>query len=145
MHTCAHYAKMNGYIRVWVVALTRSLKTVEGGKKMSRVPKLLAAIAVMVALFATAAYAANITGTGVSDILYESQRADTIDARGGNDQLLAGKFPFDKDNLQGGTGRDQLYARDGDTEDILNGGRGFDKCKGDPRDTYISCEYRPSG
>ncbi len=37
---------------------------------------LLAAIAVMVALFATAAYAAQIQGTEKADFLNESQRGD---------------------------------------------------------------------
>ena len=108
-----------------------------------RAPMLLAAIAIMVALFATAAYAAVITGTSQSDMLFESQRNDTIDGRGGNDDLHAERFPFDRDDLDGGTGTDELNARDADNRDTLDGGMGFDKCKGDPLDTYISCELRP--
>ena len=79
-----------------------------------RAPMMLAAIAVMVALFATAAYAAVITGTAASDVLIESQRNDTINGRGGGDDLRAGKFEFDTDDLNGGTGADELIARDAD-------------------------------
>jgi len=105
-----------------------------------RTPMLLAAIAVMVALFATAAYAAVIEGTGKSDILYESNQNDTIDGRGGPDTLRAQQFPFDEDNLDGGTGVDTLNASDGDQSDTLDGGKSFDTCKGDPLDTYKNCE-----
>jgi Ca2+-binding RTX toxin-like protein len=101
---------------------------------------LLAAIAVMVALFAIAAYAATITGTDKSDILYESQQNDEIDGQGGDDTLRAGKFPFDTDNLDGGTGVDTLNAADGDNRDTLDGGDGEDLCKGNPLDTYENCE-----
>src|SRR5687767_1141375 len=101
-----------------------------------RAPMMLAAIAVMVALFATAAYAAVITGTAASDVLIESQRNDTINGRGGGDDLRAGKFEFDTDDLNGGTGADELIARDADNRDTLNGGVGFDKCNGDRLDTY---------
>lgn len=104
---------------------------------------LLAAIAVMVALFATAAYAAEIKGTPQSDFLYESQRSDIIRGLGGNDDLRANEFPFDGDDLRGGTGADELNALDADGRDTLNGGKGFDKCRGEPNDTYISCELRP--
>jgi Ca2+-binding RTX toxin-like protein len=110
-----------------------------------RAPMLLAAIAVMVALFAAAAYAAVIiTGTGKSDVLYESQqdfRNDTIDGKGGDDILNAGNFRRDKDLLDGGTGVDTLNAEDGDKRDTLDGGTGdLDKCTGDPLDTYENCE-----
>ena len=109
-----------------------------------RAPMLLAAIAVMVALFAAAAYAAVITGTGKSDVLYESQqdfRNDTIDGQGGDDILNAGNFRRDKDLLDGGTGVDTLNAEDGDKRDTLDGGTGdLDKCTGDPLDTYENCE-----
>jgi Ca2+-binding RTX toxin-like protein len=108
-----------------------------------RAPMLLAAIAVMVALFATAAYAAVITGTPRSDFLYESKQNDTIYGRGGSDDLRADRFPFDKDYLKGGTGVDELNARDGDESDTLDGGKGFDKCRGDQFDNYKSCELRP--
>ena len=108
-----------------------------------RAPMLLAAIAVMMALFATAAYAAVITGTPRSDFLYESKLNDPIAGRGKSDDLRADRFPFDKDDLTGGTGIDELNARDGDELDTLDGGKGFDKCRGDQFDNYKSCELRP--
>jgi Ca2+-binding RTX toxin-like protein len=110
----------------------------------SRVPMLLAAIAVIVALFATAAYAATITGTDKNDVLYESNRDDTIDGKGADDTLRAGDNgwfpPGDTDNLDGGTGTDTLNAADRDNSDTLDGGAGDDKCTGDPLDTYENCE-----
>ena len=110
---------------------------------MRRGTMLLAAIAVMVALFAAAAYAATIEGTERSDFLFESQRNDTIEGRAGNDDITAERFPFDADVLIGHSGRDSLNARDGDTRDTLNGGAGLDKCKGDPLDEFIDCELFP--
>jgi Ca2+-binding RTX toxin-like protein len=99
-------------------------------------------LAVIVALFATAAYAATITGTDKSNVLYESNPDDTIDGKGADDTLRAGddRFPFDTDNLDGGTGTDTLNAADGDNSDTLDGGAGDEKCTGDPLDTYENCE-----
>ena len=111
-----------------------------------RAPILLAAIAVMVALFATAAYAASvmITGTDKSDVLFESQqdfRNDEIKGKGGDDFLKAGAFGRDKDDLSGNGGVDTLNAADGDKRDTLNGGTSnLDKCTGDLMDTYEECE-----
>ncbi len=107
---------------------------------MRRGTMLLAAIAVMVALFAAAAYAATIEGTERSDFLFESQRNDTIDGNDGHDKILAQTFPYDVDVLQGHSGRDLLNARDGDRKDTLNGGSGWDKCIGDKLDVFIECE-----
>ena len=45
---------------------------------MRRVTLTLAAMAVMVSLFAVAAYAADIVGTDLDDFLKESQRNDQI-------------------------------------------------------------------
>ena len=108
-----------------------------------RAPMLLAAIVVMVALFATVAYAATITGTDHSDKLFESQRGDTIQGLRAADILRADRFAFDTDSLDGGKGKDLLNARDGDNRDRLDGGEGTDKCVGDQSDTYVSCELRP--
>jgi Ca2+-binding RTX toxin-like protein len=106
-----------------------------------RAPMLLAAIAVMVALFATVAYAATIDGTNKDDVLIESNLMDTIHGDVGNDILRAFRFSHDKDTLYGDAGIDTLNARDGDQRDTLDGGGGNDDvCKGDPLDTYINCE-----
>jgi Ca2+-binding RTX toxin-like protein len=105
---------------------------------------LVAAIAVMVALFAAAAYAANIDGTELRDLLFESQRDDTVNGRAGNDSLKAQEFVWDEDELRGNSGNDLLNAADGDGLDVLNGGAGDeDLCIGDAGDEFIDCEPRP--
>lgn len=105
-----------------------------------RTPMLLVAIAVMVALFATVAYAAVIDGTDKDDVLYESNRSDTIHGNAGFDTIRAWQFSRDEDKLYGDDGRDTLNARDGDNRDTLNGGQGDDTCKGDPLDNYQNCQ-----
>jgi Ca2+-binding RTX toxin-like protein len=107
---------------------------------MGRVPMLLAAMAVMVTLFATVAYAAEVLGTDQSDVLYESNHGDSIRGLDGNDTIEADRYPYEKDVLRGGPGRDTLDARDGDSRDIIDGGKGRDLCEGDPLDTYVDCE-----
>jgi hypothetical protein len=57
---------------------------------------LLAAMAVMVTLFATVAYAAEVLGTDQSDVLYESQRGDSIRGLDGNDTIGAARFSHDR-------------------------------------------------
>jgi hypothetical protein len=37
-------------------------------------------------------------------------------------------------------GYDRLAADDGDGEDLLNGGLGYDECYGTPGDTFANCE-----
>ena len=53
---------------------------------------LLAAIAVMVALFATAACAGPNRYRKMQDFLNESQRGDKITALAGNDEIYAGTY-----------------------------------------------------
>jgi Ca2+-binding RTX toxin-like protein len=108
---------------------------------MRRGTMLVAAIAVMVALFATVAYAAKIDGTQGRDLLFESQLDDTINAGAGNDSLKAQEFIRDKDELRGNSGNDLLRADDGDGLDTLNGGAGDeDLCIGDAGDEFLNCE-----
>ena len=92
-----------------------------------RAPMLLAAIAVMVALFATAAYAAEIHGTEKEDFLNESQRGDTITALAGDDKVDAGgtdnvldtpRDNGDRDRVHGNKGNDYIDLRDEDGKDI---------------------------
>jgi Ca2+-binding RTX toxin-like protein len=111
---------------------------------MRRATMLVAAIAVMVALFAAAAYAAQIDGTQFRDLLFESQRDDTINGGDGNDSLKAQAYIWDEDELRGNSGNDLLRADDGDGLDTLNGGAGDeDLCIGDAGDEFIDCEPRP--
>jgi Ca2+-binding RTX toxin-like protein len=121
-----------------------------------RAPMLLAAIAVMVALFATAAYAAEIHGTEKIDYLNESQRGDTITALAGNDEVYAGIYDEldtprgdgDRDRVHGNKGNDYIDLVDEDGKDIAWGGKGReDQCFGDSTavgnggDKFFGCEY----
>jgi hypothetical protein len=102
---------------------------------------LLAAMVVMVTLFAAAAYAATITGTGQGEIILEGDQNDTIYGRGGNDIILAYySCCNDKDVLKGGPGDDHLDALDDDSRDTLNGGDGYERCNGDKGDEFHGCE-----
>ncbi len=112
---------------------------------MRRVTLMLAAMAVMVSLFAVVAYAAEIEGTDRSDQLFESERGDWIAGRAGADEIDAsqfgGRFTGDTDKVNGNKGGDFINVRDDDSLDTANGGKGQDTCKGDLGDTFISCEY----
>lgn len=128
-----------------------------------RVPMLLSAMAVMVALFAAAAYAAQIEGTDRDETINESNLNDKIAGKDGYDTLNANNFTRaqvpnprgDRDRLSGGRHPDTLQATDGDTRDVLDGGKGYDKCFGDvltlpntdpnadpgtDQDRFVNCE-----
>ena len=108
---------------------------------MRKTGMMVAMVAVMVALFATAAYAATITGNNNDNNLFETPGDDRISGRGGADVLDANNFGGDTDILRGGEGSDRLLANDGDTLDNLNGGPGFDTCVVDRRaEVGDSCE-----
>ena len=107
---------------------------------MRRVTMLLAAMALMVALFAAVAYAATIEGTSEGEILIESDLNDTIFGRGGSDEIVADFFGNDRDVVQGQGGNDDIFAEDGDGRDtVIGGGGGNDLCVGDPNDE-LDCE-----
>jgi Ca2+-binding RTX toxin-like protein len=116
---------------------------------MRRVTLMLAAMAVMVGLFAGVALAAAIEGTSVGEILIESDRNDTMFGRGGRDIVDASAFgpdgfliqtDPDTDVANGNSGNDFIDTDDGDGRDTANGGNGDDICFGDPNDELISCE-----
>jgi Ca2+-binding RTX toxin-like protein len=111
---------------------------------MRRVMLMLAAMAVMVSLFAAAAYAANIEGTSAGEILLESDRNDTIKGRGGSDLIDAQVFfdIGDRDIVYGNPGNDEIGVEDGDNRDTVYGGQGDDVCFGDPGDE-LNCEDTP--
>ena len=100
---------------------------------------MMAVVALMVAMFATAAYAATIYGTNGNDELYETPQNDAIYGYAGNDYIDASWYGGDTDRLFGGRGHDELDADDGDGFDLLDGGRGYDVCYGDPGDRFVSC------
>ena len=103
---------------------------------------MVALVALMVALFATAAYADLIEGDRRNNNLNETSGDDQIYGYRGADSLNADEFGNDVDQLFGGRGDDRLYADDGDNLDTLKGGRGTDRCYGDSGDTFGGgCEY----
>ena len=105
-----------------------------------RMAIMVTIVALMVAMFATAAYAATIHGTNANDALYETPQYDQMYGRGGNDFLDAVVYSGDTDKLYGGRGSDEVNASDGDTSDRLDGGKGIDSCYGDAGDTFVGCE-----
>jgi hypothetical protein len=127
---------------------------------MRRVMRVLAAMAVMVPLFAAAAYAATIDGTSQGDILLDSQLDDTIFGRGSGDEIRADAFgpegfltcgeppaPCagpDTDEAKGNAGDDFISVDDGDTLDTATGGKGNDVCVGDTL-AELNCEDESIG
>ena len=116
---------------------------------MRRVMLMLAAMAVMVSLFAAAAYAATIYGTNEPEKLLESDLNDKIFGRQGGDKIFANLYgpdgyfratDPDRDKAYGNRGPDYINATDGDDEDYVDGGRGHDECFGDEDDVFVDCE-----
>jgi Ca2+-binding RTX toxin-like protein len=117
---------------------------------MRRVTLMLAAMALMVGLFAGVAYAATIEGNVDPEILIDGNLDDTIFGRGGGDEIRADAFgpqgflldtPRDTDEANGNAGDDLIVTDDGDGRDTANGGNGDDICVIDANDTATSsCE-----
>jgi Ca2+-binding RTX toxin-like protein len=107
----------------------------------TRINLMVAVMAVMVAVFATAAYAATIIGTDGPETLNETSANDLISGKRAADVIDARLDRNDQDELLGGKGTDTLYADDGDGRDTLRGGKHWDKCYGDPTDSFaLGCE-----
>ena len=115
---------------------------------MRRVTMMLAAMAVMVPLFAVVAYAAQIDGTLLDDTIKETQRNDQIAGHRGNDEIQAGFYSLgqtpgglgDTDKVKGNKGDDSINTQDGDGRDTINGGNGIDTCVADAGDEVKNCE-----
>ena len=98
---------------------------------MRRTTILVAVVAPMVALFASAAYAAAtaVYGTNGDDYMVNESSGfadDRIYALDGDDYInavLGWSTSSDTDKLFGGKGDDGLAADDGDGADLLNGAR----------------------
>jgi RTX calcium-binding nonapeptide repeat (4 copies) len=110
---------------------------------MRRVMLMLAAIAVMVSLFAVAAYAADIQGTNNTEQLNESNKNDQIHALSGDDDIFAGVYQNigDSDRAHGNKGDDFIDLRDQDIKDHAWGGKGEDDCWGETGDSFTGCEF----
>jgi len=102
---------------------------------MKRTAILVALTALLVAVFATAAFTLPgrvcsndpCFGNENRNILYErrgDERSDTIHGRGGGDTLDAKNYVNDRDVLYGDTGSDWLATVDHDSRDYVSGGRG---------------------
>jgi hypothetical protein len=124
---------------------------------MRRVMRVLAAMVVMVPLFAAVAYAATIDGTSQGDILLDSNLDDTMYGRGSADEIRADAFgpagfitcenpcsAPDKDVAKGGGGGDFISTFDGDELDTAIGGAGNDTCVGDTL-AELDCENESVG
>jgi len=114
---------------------------------MRRVTLILAAVAMMVSLFAVVAYAAEIQGTGNSETLFETQNEganDKIIGHRGEDQLFADQFGSDTDKVKGNRQNDIIHVEDDDFDDTADGGPGTDTCFIDrtstESDETVSCE-----
>ena len=115
---------------------------------MRRVTLMLAAMAMMVSLFAVAAYAASINGTDLDDLLKESQREDQISGHNGDDRINANVFSLnetpgnngDVDVVNGNSGEDFINVKDGDNLDSADGGPDNDVCLADRGDDVSNCE-----
>jgi Ca2+-binding RTX toxin-like protein len=107
---------------------------------MRRVTLMLAAMALMVSLFAAVAYAATIVGTDQNDTITETNRTDTIAGRVGGDNIDASEFMGDTDKINGNRGADEIDVADGDDLDTVMGGKGDDICVGDAGDE-LDCDH----
>ena len=113
---------------------------------MRKVMLMLAAVAMIVSLFAIAAYAAEIQGTNSTETLNESNKNDQIHALVGDDTINANLYGNDKDRGHGNKGDDTINLKDGDPDDTAWGGKGDDTCFGDTAlppaesDEFHSCE-----
>jgi RTX calcium-binding nonapeptide repeat (4 copies) len=125
----------------------------EGKEKgnMRRIVMVMALVALLVAVFASAALARNFQcserpcfGTAGDDVILERGGegvADTIYGRAGRDVIKAQHFSDDFDKLLGGRGGDRLNSNDGDSRDVVRGGPGVDTCRIDRNDATFSCEH----
>ena len=116
---------------------------------MRKGTKMVALVALLVAIFATAAYAATIIncnggtcyGTNGEDEMYETSGNDQIYGFRGDDYIDAYSYEGDRDKLYGGRNNDDLYSDDGDGDDLIVGGRGQeDECFVDFGDEVHSCD-----
>ena len=117
---------------------------------MRKLGTVVGVVALMTMLFAGVALAVNkqcsqrpCEGTSSDDRLFErggNGVNDTIFGRGGNDLIRADSFTNDTDVLHGGRGNDRLNTNDGDSNDTVFGGAGFDVCIIDAGDNTSGCE-----
>ncbi len=83
----------------------------------------------------------NVTGTGISDIIFDGDSGSRIEGMDGNDLLVGGDG---EDHLYGGNGNDILHGGDGDDrlygqagDDVLDGDAGNDILQGHNGDDQL--------
>ena len=81
-----------------------------------------------------------IFGTEGDDVLRGGRGPDVVFGLGGDDTIWTGKGG-PGDEVYGGSGDDRLNNwGSGAAPGLLKGGAGFDRCTGDPHDTFVGCE-----
>jgi hypothetical protein len=108
---------------------------------------LISVVAVVVAMFASAAVAKTVNGNDDNNTLIGSDKRDAINGFGGDD-VIRGYSRSDvmiggmgTDRMVGGQGNDASDAVDGSGSDFVVCGSGFDKVKADRGDIVsIDCE-----
>jgi hypothetical protein len=118
-------------------------------KKMRRLVMTLGMVMLLAAMASGVALAVTKTcndipceGTDNKDVLHERSGRDNIIAKDDHDILDMNNYFNDRDIGRGGDGPDKLLANDRDGRDTLRGGRGRDRCYGDPGDRFVNCEVR---
>jgi Ca2+-binding RTX toxin-like protein len=112
-----------------------------------RAAVLISVVAVVVAMFASAALAKTVNGNDDNNTLIGTDKRDAISGFGGDDiirgydrtdVLIGGP---DTDRLTGGRGNDVVDIVDGSVEDFVACGRGFDRVRADVGDLVSTdCE-----
>jgi hypothetical protein len=122
-----------------------SVQVPTGRKMMKRTVMLLAAIGMILGLFAGVALAKTINGNDRDNVLFGTERADTIRGLGGEDvifgldggdTIIGGRG---KDEVFGGSGNDEIKAVDR-SEDLIFCGPGRDRVRANPGDDIFGCE-----
>jgi Ca2+-binding RTX toxin-like protein len=106
---------------------------------MRRLTLLAVLVGMMLALGATAAMTAVLTGTAKNDNIVGTAQKDTINGGGGND-LLYGKGG--DDSIEGARGRDRLDGYSGN--DRLFGGTESDRAYGSTGDDFLKLDLDES-
>jgi Ca2+-binding RTX toxin-like protein len=92
-----------------------------------KITLVIALATVLLAVFASVAYAAVIQGTSGNDTLVGTSKSDVIFGRGGDDELRGRN---QSDDLRAGPGNDTIYGENG--ADVLRGQEGDDHLYGGP-------------
>jgi Ca2+-binding RTX toxin-like protein len=112
---------------------------------MKRIVMLLAAMGMILALFAGVVLAKTINGNDRDNVLFGTERADTIRGFGGEDVI----FGLDGgDTLVGGRGKDEVFGGNGNdeikavdrSEDLIFCGLGRDRVRANRGDDLFNCE-----